>query len=484
MIYICQDGIGASGVATYGYQVLRHYPRSRMILLNADVPPPAAPRELHKKILLVPQKRAHSPAVIAHLLQRLAKKFKEDLFILPNTGDTPWAGVARFLSQAAPPLLRKVRVLGIVHSDMESQYQLAAQYLPIAPVWMAVSGRCARVLKRCLHDTAGVVHTLFYPVEIPSQIPGWSTAGPVRLSYVGRIEEPQKKVSRLIRLFVELSKMGVDFLATVAGDGPAFADFKRSLSAIPARVRHRVILPGGLARPEINKLWKSTDIFLLVSAYEGLPLALLEAMAYGRCPVVMSVRSGLPEVLKNKINSRMTPQGNVHAMSLAIKGLFRDRCLIRKLGASARKDILERFSPENHFANLDKILGILSKMPPPAPHKLKPDPTEVAVDRLVAKIAARARPAVIYGSGMFGRKVVDACRQHGVKVCGLIDSNIARKGMVYERLVCQCVDAITDFPQAVFAIGSLQFGGEISRKIREAFRLKNLKTPPIVSVSL
>lgn len=483
LIYICQDGLQPSGVATYGYHFLKNYPKAQMVLLNASRPPPAAPRSLHKRIHLIDENDSHSVSILKDYLKKITANAHGEITLLPNTGDTPWAAVAAFFKEATPSLRARVRILGIIHSDMESQYSLADFYLPIAPLWIGVSGRCAQIVAQRIGKRKGVAHKLFCPVEIPKKLNRRNNKA-LQISYVGRLEEPQKKVSRLAPLFQALVQQKVNFHAVIAGDGPAAADTKAAFKKAGREILSRIKIAGALEHKEIKKLWQKTDIFILTSAYEGLPLALLEAMAHGCCPVVMSVKSGLPEILKDRKNARIVAQGNVKAMAAAIQELDKNRKLMKKLSQQARADIVRQFSTGTHFKQLDKIIARLRKMPPGDAHALEAEPTEKAVAKLVKKIKSFGKPAVIYGTGMFGRKVLDACLEQGIKVAALVDSNPAKHGKIYRSVACRSVADIPRFAHAVFAVGSLAFSGEIAKRIDESCAAAKITTPPIVCVSL
>jgi glycosyltransferase involved in cell wall biosynthesis len=479
-IYLCQDGSQPSGVATYGYAVLRRFPEARMLLLNAATIPPAAPRAVAGQITLLSEAVSHDPTAVAQAILDIAGRCDGPLAILPNTGDTPWAATALFLRSAPEALRKRVRVLGIVHSDMDTQYALAERYRTIAPIWIGVSWRCATELRRRLGKSAVTVQELPYPISIPPAVPRRED-GPLRLAYVGRLEEPQKRVSRLVPLFTELVRRGVNFTVTIAGDGPAAADFDHALAAAGPEVVARVRQVGALGRDGIDEIWRTHDVALLVSAFEGLPLALLEAMAAGVCPVVMAIESGLDELLSDGAQGRVVPQGDIAAMTEVLAGLALDRALLRRIGEAARRRVQERFSPEAHFASLSTILARLARTEAPDASALVPDPTAEAVRQIVDAAAASGRPVAIFGAGMFGRKVVDACCARGLCIGGWFDSDGSREGTTYRGFVCENPKAIVARAELVFIAASLQFASAIAARIETEFSSAGRKRPTIIT---
>lgn len=475
LLYICQDGVKSSGVASYGYQVLRHVPGARMLLLNADAARSPVPGDIASQVTTLPEATSHRPEAVVASLERLVTVTRRRHVILPNTGDTPWAGVLEFLARTPQQARDGIRVLGFVHSDTETQYGLAERYGAIAPHWVGVSRRCADRL-----SARGVPAVcLPYPIPMSTQARVDSSEGPLRVAYVGRIEEEQKRVSRLVDLFLGLAALDVEFLAAIVGEGRASGAVRAAVASSSTAVRDRVLVHGPIAPDAIPEFWRHQDVCLLVSEYEGLPLALLEAMAEGVCPVVMAVSSGLPELLRDGYNARVVPQGDVPGMASALADLAARRDELRRLGRSARETVRSRHDAATHFAALRDLCDGLWRLPPPEPWRVAPDPTAAAVRRLTA--AAGARPIAVYGAGMFGRKVVDACLAEGLLVHALFDSDTARANSSYRGLMCRSPADVVSFPEVTFIVGSLHYAAEIENRIREEFASAGLPTPPIVS---
>ncbi len=479
MLYICQDGEAPSGVATYGRAMLRALQSSSMLLLNVDEA--ASCGNDQRRIRHISTSRSHDAGAIADDLRAMLSDGGR-VTLLPNTGDTPWEATRLLLDGMPEPARRLVRVLGIVHSDMETQYALAERYLPIAPVWVGVSRRCAEELRRRIGPQGGCVHELPYPIESTPDISrGAAQDRILRLAYVGRLEEPQKRVSRLAAVLERLAASDTEFSATVAGDGPARGEFGERLRRAGGVVQQRVTITGALDRAGVAGIWRTHDVCVLASAYEGMPLALLEAMSAGVCPVVMAVDSGLPELLVDRVNARVVPQGDVSAMVEVLVELSRDRPQILRLGEAARETVRMRFSPEIHFRRLHEILDELWTMPPPDPSKVPPDHTASAVADIVQQAKRAAKPVAVFGAGMFGRKVVDACLAAGLEVAALVDSDPARRGWNYRGLACGGPDDLVRFSECAIAIGSLQFAHEMRLRVVDVFVARSLPCPQVVA---
>lgn len=105
-------------------------------------------------------------------------------------------------------------------------------------------------------------------------------------------------------------------------------------------------------------LLTTADIYVMPSRYEGLPIALLEAMALGK-PIVATAVNGIPEAIRDGENGLLVPSEDPAALAEALRRLGRDPALRRKLGDGARKSYLERYMPEHCFG---AIYGIYAKL--------------------------------------------------------------------------------------------------------------------------
>ena len=87
------------------------------------------------------------------------------------------------------------------------------------------------------------------------------------------------------------------------------------------------------------KLLEDHDAFIMTSAYEGMPNALLEAMGRGCIPVVTDIDSGIPEVVKDGESGFLISVGDIEQFSDRIAQLQRDPQLRRTLSLNAYKAV-------------------------------------------------------------------------------------------------------------------------------------------------
>jgi glycosyltransferase involved in cell wall biosynthesis len=96
---------------------------------------------------------------------------------------------------------------------------------------------------------------------------------------------------------------------------------------------------------EVERFYQMADVFVLPSRLEGLPNALLEAMACG-LPVVATAVGGTPEVIKDNGNGVLVPPNDESALSSAMLRLIQNPALTQRFGKAARKTILAHYSME------------------------------------------------------------------------------------------------------------------------------------------
>lgn len=129
----------------------------------------------------------------------------------------------------------------------------------------------------------------------------------------------------------------------IAGDGPLRQDLESLAAEVGVSSRCRFLG----ARHDVYDVMAAMDIVVLPSKHEGIPMALLEAMALQK-PVIVTAVGGMPEVVKHHINGVLVQPGDDAGIAGACVELARDRKRALTLAAAARQTVEQTFS---HHAN-------------------------------------------------------------------------------------------------------------------------------------
>jgi glycosyltransferase involved in cell wall biosynthesis len=171
----------------------------------------------------------------------------------------------------------------------------------------------------------------------------------LQLTAVGYIG-PNKNTAQLIEALGRL-KSRTDWVATIAGDG--FIDTAR-MHVNRLGLADRVSLPGWIDHAAVQELLDRTDIFVLPSLSEGMPMTILEALSLG-VPVVATPVGAIPDVVGHERNGLLIPVGDLDALVNAIARLLDDGDLRRSLGAQGLRDHAERHDIERYMERLKGI---------------------------------------------------------------------------------------------------------------------------------
>jgi glycosyltransferase involved in cell wall biosynthesis len=150
----------------------------------------------------------------------------------------------------------------------------------------------------------------------------------------------------------------------LVGDGPL-------REAIRARARDAGVL-GRLHllgnRSDVPSVLAAADAFVLPSLWEGLPMALLEAMAAG-LPVVATSVAGTRQVVEDERHGLLVPPGDPSALAVALNRVVRDPALRTRLGKAARNHVRAEFSVDaqaRRHADLYRVMtGASTEAPRP-----------------------------------------------------------------------------------------------------------------------
>jgi glycosyltransferase involved in cell wall biosynthesis len=163
----------------------------------------------------------------------------------------------------------------------------------------------------------------------------------------------------------------------IVGDGPLRGDLERA--TVRAGLESAVRFLG--QRSDVPALMSRFDCYVLSSIIEGMPNALLEAMALGR-PVVTTSAGGSAEVVVDGDSGIVVPPRDAGALADGILRVLRDAELAARLGQAAEERVRRHFSREAMLASLDELyrseLHRSGHLPPVRSESPAPSPAEQA----------------------------------------------------------------------------------------------------------
>lgn len=175
--------------------------------------------------------------------------------------------------------------------------------------------------------------------------------------FVGRLAAV-KGVPVLLEAIADLHKTFKDSRVTLIGDGPDRAALEAQARGLP------VEFLGYKSQAEVAEALARTDLFVLPSFAEGVPVVLMEAMASG-VPVVTTQIAGVPELVRDHHAGLLVPPGDSAALSRAIATLLANPEARAKFGAEGRAKIEAEFNITREAAWLSDLFEAYAKGQPP-----------------------------------------------------------------------------------------------------------------------
>lgn len=171
-------------------------------------------------------------------------------------------------------------------------------------------------------------------------LPSDNTSVPKRLGSLGRLVDA-KDFSVLLRAVKILVDQGRDISLEIAGEGVERKALEQVVREL--KLQEVVSLPGVKDAREFLSL---IDLFVMSSKNEGMPVALLEAMAHG-LPIVATTAGGIPEIIKDGSECFLSPPGQPEVLAENISRMIDDQALRVLFGAAAREKVIANYGIDN-----------------------------------------------------------------------------------------------------------------------------------------
>ena len=174
---------------------------------------------------------------------------------------------------------------------------------------------------------------------------------------VANLRHPKGHVY-LIEALPKLREAKEDLLLMLVGEGPLRVVLEELVRRLG--LSKNVLFLGSVNRDKIPEVLAITDVFVLPSLMEGLPTAVLEAMAAG-CPVVATRVGGTPEAVSDGETGFLVEPRDPTMLAERIGQLLRDKDLRRRMGEAAGKRVEEHFSLDSMIKQYEALYKKLAR---------------------------------------------------------------------------------------------------------------------------
>lgn len=190
-------------------------------------------------------------------------------------------------------------------------------------------------------------------IFVPSAMTKPADWQPRIIGNVGRLE-PVKGTRFLLEAFAQVADQFPDRRVWLVGDGTERQNLEMQTKQLG--VTDQIQFLG--TRKDVSELLPQMDIFVLPSHWEGMPIAVLEAMAAG-LPVVATAVGGTTEVVVPGETGLLVPPADPTALAQAMVTLLTDPALCHRFGLAGRKRVEQQFSIEQTVA---KTVALYEKL--------------------------------------------------------------------------------------------------------------------------
>jgi glycosyltransferase involved in cell wall biosynthesis len=297
-----------------------------------------------------------TPEYKAFIYQKLLSKVPQGTPVILSDDASVWeAGTG--LSAAYP-------IVGVLHADEQIYYTLAAKYYQQVSLMACVSERVNRKVKDAVNglDHAKVV-TIPCGINLPA-MPVSKQHGVLQIAYSGRLSEYQKRVYDLAAVCTELEK-DTAFHLNIMGEGESKAALEQKFK--DAGLEHNVTFHGWLSQQQVLQQLSDSDLLMLTSDFEGMPIAMMEALACG-CGFVGTRVSGIEDCESHPLAADCFRVFNVGDTADAAKKIKEIAAILQQSRQNAARKLAEtEFSLDVCMDRYLTAMGLMKYISAPGP---------------------------------------------------------------------------------------------------------------------
>lgn len=160
----------------------------------------------------------------------------------------------------------------------------------------------------------------------------------------------QKRLKEWLEIFHQAALQEPKLVAIIIGDGPLKTEIVQRAKDL--NLEERVHFTGLLA--EVRPWFSAMDVFMMSSIFEGLPIAMLEAMSM-ECAIVTTNAGGIKEVIRHEVDGLVVPVEQWEKLSGFLIRLTQDKNRRAELGVAARSRVTQAFGMHRMVDELGQL---------------------------------------------------------------------------------------------------------------------------------
>ncbi|WP_421804066.1 glycosyltransferase family 4 protein [Flagellimonas sp.] len=190
------------------------------------------------------------------------------------------------------------------------------------------------------------------PLNLPDKLKGFTKREKVILAIGGLDRYKIKGFDNLLNLIQPVLKENPNWSLKIVGHGEKGMQFLKHLTK-KLNLENHVNFTG--FHDDVQSLMQNSQIFVLTSRHEGLPMALMEALSNGMACISYDCTSGPRDLIRNNINGLLIEDQNITKMQASIISLIQNDSLREKLAHNA-PDSVKPYKLENIINRWEKLI--------------------------------------------------------------------------------------------------------------------------------
>lgn len=243
-------------------------------------------------------------------------------------------------------------VVQIVHGNYDYYFELAQKHSDSVNYFVAVSESIAERVKIGLGKKCSKVAHVPFPVNMG--VIHQHAYKELRILFIAAdLKCPNKNFQCIKDINAKLEENGIKAKWNVVGGGYAIEEMKEWWG----NSNNELIYHGFLQANELTSVFNTSNVYLLPSAKEGLPVSLVEAMSNGLVPIINLWDDGILSLVKSGVNGYVVEKNDVNLYFKYLVYLNSQIQDIGDMGKKAFEAVVDKFNPNVQVHQYEKIFS-------------------------------------------------------------------------------------------------------------------------------